>query len=79
MGAFPESPVAADGRVYFTDESGTTLVIAAGENRFRELSRNALNEPVFATPAISQGRLFIRSAGHLFCIGQAATSGNEAR
>lgn len=67
-GAYSASPVAAEGRVYFTDEAGTTIVVDANEKRFREVSRNSLGEPVFASPAISDGRIFIRSASHLFAI-----------
>jgi outer membrane protein assembly factor BamB len=74
-GAYSASPIAADGKVFFTDETGTTLVVAAGKERFQEVSRNTVGEPVYATPAISQGRIFIRSAAHLFCIGP--TGSNE--
>jgi hypothetical protein len=70
-GAFTASPVAGDGKIYFCDESGQTLVLAADGANFRELARNQLDEPVFASPAISQGRLFLRTAGHLYCIGAA--------
>jgi outer membrane protein assembly factor BamB len=67
-GEFTASPVAGDGKVYFTNESGSTLVIAADTDEYQELARNELDEPVYASPAISQGRLFIRGASHLFCI-----------
>lgn len=68
-GAFTASPVAGDGRVYFCDESGKTIVVAADTDKYQELARNQLDEPIFASPAISQGRFFIRTAGHLYCIG----------
>lgn len=68
-GAFTASPVAGDGKLYFCDESGKTLVVAADGKSFRELARNQLDEPIFASPAISQGRLFLRTAGHLYCLG----------
>ena len=67
-GAFTASPVAGDGKIYFCDESGKTIVIATGTKAFRELARNQLDDPIFASPAISQGRLFVRTAGHLYCI-----------
>jgi outer membrane protein assembly factor BamB len=67
-GEFTASPVAGDGKVYFTNESGSTLVIAANTDGYEELAQNELDEPVYASPAISQGRLFIRGASHLYCI-----------
>jgi outer membrane protein assembly factor BamB len=67
-GAFTASPVSGDGKLYFCDESGKTIVVAANANKYQELARNQLGEAIFASPAISQGRLFIRTAGHLYCI-----------
>jgi outer membrane protein assembly factor BamB len=66
-GAFTASPVAADGKLYFIDEEGVTTVLRAGRE-FERLSRNAIGEPVFASPAIASGELFIRGDRHLFCI-----------
>jgi outer membrane protein assembly factor BamB len=66
-GAFTASPVAAAGMIYFTDEDGTTTVLRTGRN-FELLAKNKLREPVFASPAIAQGDLFIRTDQHLFCI-----------
>lgn len=68
-GAFTASPVAGDGKVYFCDESGKTTVVEAETKKYRELAQNQLDESIFASPAISQGRLFIRTTGHLYCIG----------
>jgi len=67
-GRYTASPVAADGKIFFLDESGKTLIIDATVPQYRELSRNALAEPAFASPALSQGRVFIRTARHLFCL-----------
>jgi outer membrane protein assembly factor BamB len=74
-GQFTSSPVAAGGNVYFTDEAGNTLVMAPEEDSFRQVARNSVNEPVFASPAISQGRFFLRTASHLFCIGGEGAAG----
>lgn len=68
-GAFTASPVAGDGKVYFCDESGKTTVVEAETKKYRELARNQLDESIFASPAISQRRLFIRTTGHLYCVG----------
>jgi outer membrane protein assembly factor BamB len=64
------SPVAAGGFLYFPDDTGTTWVLRAGP-RFEVVSKNALNEECFASPAISRGQIFIRTVKHLYCIGPA--------
>jgi outer membrane protein assembly factor BamB len=63
------SPVHADGRVYITDQQGTTTVVAAGP-KYELLAVNRLNERCNASIAISQGDLFIRTHKHLWCIGE---------
>jgi outer membrane protein assembly factor BamB len=73
-GAFTASPVAAAGKVYFTNEVGETLVIAAGMDRYHELARNSIGEPVYASPAISGGCIFLRSATQLWCLVDAHVS-----
>ena len=67
-GNFSASPVLAEGRLYLLSDEGVTTVIEASP-QFKVLARNALGEKAQASPAISQGRIFIRTAGHLFCIG----------
>lgn len=63
------SPVAADGRLYFTDDRGTTFVLKAGPT-FEVVSRNSLGEDCRASPALSRGRIYIRTLDHLYCIGE---------
>lgn len=63
------SPVLADGKIYVTDEEGLTTVVAAGP-KFEVLAENPLNEHVLSSPAISDGRIFIRTAQHLYAIGK---------
>jgi outer membrane protein assembly factor BamB len=63
------SPVAAGGRVYLTDRSGTIVVIE-DSNKFKVLAPNSICEGVDATPAIVGNEMFIRSAKHLYCIGE---------
>jgi len=62
------SPVAAAGRVYFTSGRGNTVVVAAGP-KFEVLSRNELNEDTLATPAVSGGRVYLRTEGGLYGFG----------
>ena len=68
---FTASPVAFDGKVLITSEDGDTFVIKAGPTH-EVLGTNSIGEPVFASPAISQGRLLIRSDKHLYCIANPA-------
>ena len=63
------SPVAADGKVYLLSEDGETVVVAAGRTP-RVLARNKLNARQLASPAISGGRLFIRSDDAIYAIGK---------
>jgi outer membrane protein assembly factor BamB len=69
-GRYTASPIAGDGKIYFFNEDGTTTVISSREPVYRELARNTIGEPIFATPGLSQGCLFIRTPGHLWCIGR---------
>jgi len=68
-GAFTASPVAAGGYVFFTNEAGSTFVIRAEVDAYAEIAENPLDEPVFASAALSGGQLFLRGARHLYCIG----------
>jgi outer membrane protein assembly factor BamB len=65
---FTSSPVAADGKIYFTSEQGDVIVLAAGPE-YKELARNELGEVHMATPAISEGTLYFRTRGHVIAIG----------
>jgi outer membrane protein assembly factor BamB len=68
-GVFTASPVAADGKVYLLNEEGDTFILKAGRE-LNVLERNRLGERTLASPAISDGQLFIRTDQHLYCIGQ---------
>jgi outer membrane protein assembly factor BamB len=67
-GNYSASPLYADGRIYFQSEEGVTTVIAPGKE-FRRLATNQLEGATFASIAVSQGALFIRSDTHLYRIG----------
>jgi len=70
--AFSASPVAADGKIYFTAEKGEVYVVQAGPE-FKLLGINKMNETCMATPSISQGVLFIRTRNHLVAVGEGRT------
>jgi outer membrane protein assembly factor BamB len=62
------SPVSAGGYLYFTDDDGVTYVLKAGP-KFELVSRNELGEECSSSPAVAHGQLYIRTLGHLWCIG----------
>lgn len=68
-GVFSASPVAADGKIYFLSETGHTIVVRSGRSP-EVLARNDLGERQIASPAISNGQIFIRTDDHLFAIGK---------
>jgi hypothetical protein len=64
------SPVLADGRFYVTSRKGITSVFRADPEKFELLAMNDLGEPSNATPAISDGQIFLRTDAHIYCIGE---------
>jgi outer membrane protein assembly factor BamB len=64
---FSASPVAVDGKLYCMSEDGDVYVIRAGAN-YELLAKNSLGESVMASPAVSDGKMFIRALKHLYCI-----------
>ena len=66
------SPVLADGLVYMPNDEGVITVIKPGPE-FEYLSKNSIGEKMFASPAISNGKIFLRGYKHLFCIGNSAS------
>jgi outer membrane protein assembly factor BamB len=66
---FSASPVAADGKIYLSNEDGEILVVAAGQ-KFTHVGTNSMGELLMATPALSDGVMYVRSSASLFAIGQ---------
>ncbi|HEX5081211.1 MAG TPA: PQQ-binding-like beta-propeller repeat protein [Blastocatellia bacterium] len=66
---FSASPVAADGKLYLSNEDGEILVVAAGR-KFAHLATNSMGELLMATPALSEGVMYVRSSQSLFAVGQ---------
>jgi outer membrane protein assembly factor BamB len=65
-GGYSASPVGADGKLYAVSEDGAVSVIRAGAD-WEILAVNDLEAPAKATPAITGGRLYVRTASALFC------------
>jgi outer membrane protein assembly factor BamB len=67
-GIFSASPVAGDGKVYFASETGETIVVRSARTP-EVIARNDIGERLMASPAISNGQIFLRTDDHLFAIG----------
>ena len=65
---FTASPVAFEGKILLTSEDGDTFIVQAGP-KHEILATNSIGEPVYASPAIADGRIFIRGEKNLYCIG----------
>jgi outer membrane protein assembly factor BamB len=66
-GSFSASPVAANGMIYFASEDGDVHVIKAGP-KYEFVASNPVGEIMMATPAISDGMIFIRAQHHVFAV-----------
>jgi outer membrane protein assembly factor BamB len=67
------SPIAAGGYIYLASlDRGTVTVLRAApvEGKPEVVSARELEERIFATPAIVGDRLYVRTAGHLYCFGE---------
>lgn len=68
LGEYYASPVAAGGRIYLVSKEGKLTVVKAAAQWEHDSSVD-LEEQVIATPALANGHLFVRTAGHLYCFG----------
>jgi len=66
---FSASPVAVDGKIYFTNDQGETFVLRDGP-AFELLGTNHIGETTLASPALVDGRWYIRTDRSLFAIGK---------
>ncbi len=66
---FTASPVAGDGKVYFTSEDGEVYVLGAGRE-FQHIATNELAETFMSTPAIAGDTMLFRTRGNLIAIQQ---------
>lgn len=71
--AFSASPVAADGKVYFTAEDGKVYVVQAGPE-FKLLGVNKMDETCMATPVIARGTLIFRTRQHVVAVAEHSPS-----
>jgi len=66
---YSASPVAADGKIYLANEDGEMLVVQAGAT-FAHVATNSMGEPLMATPALSEGVMYVRGLSTLSAIGK---------
>jgi len=70
QGVYDSSPLLADGKIYLTNESAKTTVVATGPE-FKVLSENLLEDnATLSSIAVSGSQLFLRTSTHLYCIGK---------
>jgi outer membrane protein assembly factor BamB len=63
------SPVGADDKVWLISQDGTVSVVPA-KGEWDVLAVNALGDEVFATPAIADGRIYLRTRSAVYCFGK---------
>lgn len=63
------SAVLANGLVYMPNDAGIITVFKPGST-YENVAKNSIGESMFASPAISNGRIYLRGKKHLFCIGK---------
>jgi outer membrane protein assembly factor BamB len=66
---YSASPVAADGKIYLSNEDGEMLIVEAGAT-FKHIGTNSIGEMLMATPALSDGVMYVRGVATLFAIGR---------
>ncbi len=69
-GVYYSSPVEAGGKIYFASGDGVVCVADGSEDALNVIARNDLGESIFATPAIVDGRIYVRTTGHLYAFGK---------
>jgi outer membrane protein assembly factor BamB len=69
IGAYFSSPVAGDGKIYVASQRGVVVAFAAGD-KFKVLARNDLGESIQATPALVDGKIYLRTEKHIYAFGE---------
>ena len=69
LGEDHASPVAADGKVFLANVEGKVTVLKASA-QWEVLGVNDLGDEIHSTPALSGGRLYVRTRGAIYCFGR---------
>ena len=68
LGEYYASPVAADGKLFLASVEGKMTILKAGA-QWEVLGVTDLGEEIHATPALSDGRIYVRTHNALYCFG----------
>ena len=68
-GPYFASPVVGDGKIFAASRNGVVVVLAAGDD-LKVLARNDLGELIAATPALVDGKIYVRTEKHLYAFGE---------
>ena len=68
LGYYYSSPVAADNKIYIASADGEVVVLDAVDE-LRILARNKLDGAILATPALVDGKIYVRTESHLYAFG----------
>jgi outer membrane protein assembly factor BamB len=71
--SYSASPVAANGKIYLSSEDGDIFVVKAGP-KYELIATNPMGEVLMATPAISDGMIFVRGQHSVFAIGESSAA-----
>jgi outer membrane protein assembly factor BamB len=69
LGKQYSSSVLVNGLVYMPNDEGIITVIKPGP-QFEKVAQNSIGEKMNASPAISNGKIYLRGDEHIFCIGE---------
>ena len=69
LGKQYSSAVLANGLVYMPNDDGVITIIKPG-TQFEMVAQNSIGERMNASPAISNGKIYLRGDAHIFCIGE---------
>ena len=72
ISGYSSSPVAAEGRIYLASEDGHVAVLRGAAGQWEVTRVNDLDEPIFATPALSEGQIYLRTGSALYRFGEPA-------
>lgn len=68
-GNYRASLILVAGKIYATNDEGTTTVFEASSSGFKQLAENRLDEFIYATPSLAYERIYMRAGAHMYCIG----------
>ncbi len=74
ISGYSSSPVSAEGRIYLASEDGHVAVLRGAGGQWEVTRVNDLDEPIFATPALSEGQIYLRTGSALYRFGEAAVA-----